>query len=123
MQCHRVGYSDPYRGHFIGVFTGVSSDFPIHQWDELIPQTTLTMNSLRRSNIAPTMSAYTYHCGQLNYNQMPLAPMGPIPYQANMMHNMGRALQCCLVPAYISRTLSLSHDTCESNKMDEFYTA
>lgn len=55
---------------------GVSDDFPIREWDKLIPQSVLTLNLLRQSNVAPNISAYTYHHGSFDYNRMPLAPMG-----------------------------------------------
>jgi hypothetical protein len=31
-----------YKSHFISTLAGVSDDFPIHQWDELVPQIVLT---------------------------------------------------------------------------------
>jgi hypothetical protein len=55
---------------------GVSDDYPINRWDELLPQTVLTLNLLRQSNVAPNISAYAYHHGSFDYNRMPLAPMG-----------------------------------------------
>ena len=65
-----------YKGHFISVMAGVSDDFPIHQWHELVPQIVLTLNILRQSHVAPNVSAYAYHHGNFDYNRMPLAPMG-----------------------------------------------
>ncbi|KAL7475335.1 hypothetical protein ACHAW6_001256, partial [Cyclotella cf. meneghiniana] len=65
-----------FKGHFISVLAGVSDNFPIHQWDELLPQTILTLNLLWQSNVAPNISAYGYHHGTFDYNRMPLAPMG-----------------------------------------------
>ncbi|KAL7480170.1 hypothetical protein ACHAW6_005874 [Cyclotella cf. meneghiniana] len=65
-----------YKGHFISIIAGVSDDFPIHQWDELIPQAVTTLNLLRQSNVAPNVSAYAYHHGNFDYNRMPLAPLG-----------------------------------------------
>ena len=65
-----------FKGHFKAVLAGVSDDFPIREWDELIPQTVLTLNLLRQSNVAPNISAYAYHHGSFDYNRMPLAPMG-----------------------------------------------
>ena len=65
-----------FKGHFISVLAGVANDFPIHQWDELLPQTILTLNLLRQSNVAPNISAYAYHHGSFDYNRMPIAPMG-----------------------------------------------
>eukprot|EP00804_Cyclotella_cryptica_P018370 CCRYP_015487-RA/>CCRYP_015487-RA protein AED:0.13 eAED:0.11 QI:0/0/0/1/0/0.5/2/0/1281 len=64
------------KGHFISVLAGVADDFPISEWDQLIPQTVLTLNLLRPANIAPNVSAFAYHHGQFDYNRMPLAPMG-----------------------------------------------
>ncbi|KAL7476252.1 hypothetical protein ACHAW6_002126, partial [Cyclotella cf. meneghiniana] len=65
-----------FKGHFIAVLAGISDDFPIHQWDELLPQTILTLKLLRQANVAPNISAYAYHNGSFDYNRMPLAPMG-----------------------------------------------
>ncbi|KAL7483042.1 hypothetical protein ACHAW6_008693 [Cyclotella cf. meneghiniana] len=65
-----------FKGHFISILAGVSDDFPINQWDELLPQSILTLNLLRQANIAPNISAYAYHHGSFDYNRMPIAPMG-----------------------------------------------
>jgi hypothetical protein len=65
-----------FKGHFISVLAGVADGFPINQWDELLPQTILTLNLLRQSNVAPHISAYAYHHGSFDYNRMPIAPMG-----------------------------------------------
>jgi hypothetical protein len=65
-----------YKGHFIATMAGVSDNFPIHQWHELVPQVVLTLNLLRQSHVAPTILAYAYHHGTFGYNRMPLAPMG-----------------------------------------------
>ena len=58
------------------MLAGVSDDFPIHQWDELIPQTTFTLNLQWQLNVAPNVSAYAYHHGNFDHNRMPIAPMG-----------------------------------------------
>ena len=65
-----------YKSHFISTLAGVSDDFPIHQWHELVPQIVLTLNLLRQLHVAPNVSAYAYHHGNFDYNRMPLAPMG-----------------------------------------------
>jgi hypothetical protein len=54
---------------------GLPDDFPIREWDQLLPQIFLTLNLLQASNVASHISVYTYHHGQFNYNCMPLAPM------------------------------------------------
>jgi hypothetical protein len=58
------------------VLAGVADSFSINQWDKLLPQTILTLNLLRQSNVAPNISAYAYHHGTFDYNRMPIAPMG-----------------------------------------------
>jgi hypothetical protein len=65
-----------YKSHFIATMAGVSDDFPIHQWHELVPQIVLTLNLLRQLLVAPNILAYAYHHGNFNYVRMPLAPMG-----------------------------------------------
>ena len=57
-----------FKGHFISVLAGVANNFPINQWDELLPQTVLTLNLLRQANVAPNISAWAYHHGSFDYN-------------------------------------------------------
>jgi hypothetical protein len=61
---------------FISALSGVPNSFPINQWEELLPQTVLTLNMLRQSNVAPNILAWAYHNGSFDYNRMPIAPMG-----------------------------------------------
>eukprot|EP00804_Cyclotella_cryptica_P020090 CCRYP_014884-RA/>CCRYP_014884-RA protein AED:0.24 eAED:0.24 QI:0/0/0/0.75/0.33/0/4/0/1279 len=63
-----------FKGHFISVLAGVANNFPINQWDELLPQMVLTLNLLRQANVSPNISAWAYHHGSFDYNRMPLAP-------------------------------------------------
>ncbi|KAL7483890.1 hypothetical protein ACHAW6_009530 [Cyclotella cf. meneghiniana] len=65
-----------FKSHFIAILARVDNSFPIHQWDELLPQTILTLNLLRQSNVPPNILAYRYHPGPFDYNQMLTAPMG-----------------------------------------------
>ena len=65
-----------FKGHFISVLAAVPNSFPINQWHKLLPQTVLTLNLLRQSNVAPNISAWAYHHGSFDYNRMPIAPMG-----------------------------------------------
>ncbi len=64
------------QGAFYFSVSRVADGFPINQWDKLLPQTILTLNLLRQSNVAPNISAWAYHHGSFDYNRMPLAPMG-----------------------------------------------
>jgi len=65
-----------FKCHFKSVLAGVDDSFPMRLWDKLLPQTVLTLNLLRQSNVAPTVSAYQYVHGAFDYNRMPLAPLG-----------------------------------------------
>ncbi|KAL7516095.1 hypothetical protein ACHAWF_000024, partial [Thalassiosira exigua] len=42
-----------YKSHAIGVCSGLPQSFPLHQWDELLPQIDMQVNLLRFSNVAP----------------------------------------------------------------------
>jgi hypothetical protein len=65
-----------FKNHFKATLAGVVDSFPMQLWDKLLPQTVLTLNLLRQSNAAPTVSMYQYVHGNFDYNKMPLAPMG-----------------------------------------------
>jgi hypothetical protein len=65
-----------FKCHFKAILAGVDDNFPMQLWDKLLPQTILTLNLLRQSNVAPTVSAYQYVHGIFNYNKTPLAPLG-----------------------------------------------
>ena len=65
-----------FKNHFKAKLAEVDDTFPMHLWDRLLPQTVLTLNLLRQSNVAPTVSAYQYVQGVFDYNKTPLAPMG-----------------------------------------------
>ncbi|KAL7478223.1 hypothetical protein ACHAW6_004002 [Cyclotella cf. meneghiniana] len=74
-----------WKGHFISVLAGVDDKFPLHEWDRLIQQVTLTLNLLRQSNVSPNVSAYAHHHRQFNYKRMQLAPMGcPVQFHENL---------------------------------------
>ncbi len=65
-----------FKNHFKAILAGVDNSFPMQLWDKLPPQTVLTLNLLRQSNIAPTVSAYQYVHGNFDYTKTPRAPMG-----------------------------------------------
>ena len=65
-----------FKWRFISVLAGVGDSFPINQWDELLPQTILTLNLLWQSKVAPNISAWAYHHGSFDYNHMSIVPMG-----------------------------------------------
>ena len=69
---HQQNAAEPaiqtFKSHFIAMLSGIMDDFPIHQWDELIPLTQLTLNLLQQSSIVPNISAYAYYHGPFDYN-------------------------------------------------------
>ena len=65
-----------FKSHFKAILAGVADNFPMNLRDRLLPQTVLTLDLLRQSNVAPTISAYQYVNGAFDYNKMPLAPTG-----------------------------------------------
>jgi hypothetical protein len=45
-------------------------------WDRLVPQAVITLNLLRQANKMPSVSAYEFVNGKIDYNKFPLAPLG-----------------------------------------------
>ena len=53
------------------MLAGIAADFPIREWDELLPQTILTLNLMRQSHVAPNISTYAYHHGHSPFHIKP----------------------------------------------------
>lgn len=65
-----------YKNHFKAGLATVNPNFPLSEWDRLIPQANITLNLLRASRINPKLSAYTSIFGEFNFAATPLAPPG-----------------------------------------------
>jgi hypothetical protein len=65
-----------YKNHFIAGISTCDKDFPLHLWDELVPQANLTLNLLRGSRINPQLSAHAQVYRQFNYTSNPIGPPG-----------------------------------------------
>ena len=65
-----------FKNHFIAGLCSLDKQFPLHLWNRLLPQATMTLNMLRTSRINPKLSAYAQLHGQFNFNVTPLAPPG-----------------------------------------------
>ena len=65
-----------FKAHFISILAGVSTTLPKLLWEKLLPQTELTLNLLRQSNIAPAISAWEHFNVHFNFDATPLAPLG-----------------------------------------------
>jgi hypothetical protein len=78
--CHRRNAAKVairnFKTHFLSSVTGVAEDFPPNLWDQLFPQTEITINLIQQSNATPNVLAYAHLSGPFDYNKMPFAPMG-----------------------------------------------
>ena len=75
-KCCRKKTTQMFKGHFKSILCGVANNFPLNNWDTLLPQANLTCNLVHQSNIAPNVSAQAYTFGPHDFNRMPLAPLG-----------------------------------------------
>ena len=65
-----------FKANFLSILAGVSDAVPNFLWDYLPPQTELTLNLLRQSNIAPSILAWEHNNGPFNFDATPMGPMG-----------------------------------------------
>ena len=66
----------PYVEHFKSCIAATDPNFPLSEWDRLIPQANITINLPRNARVNPKLSAYSYICGEFNFRATPLAPPG-----------------------------------------------
>ena len=64
-----------FKAHFSTILVGINHSFPNFLWDKLLPQTEITLNLLRQSTLAPSISAWEHSHGPYNFD---VTPMGPI---------------------------------------------
>jgi hypothetical protein len=65
-----------FKNHFLLILAGVNAAFPPYLWDLLLPHTELTLNLLRQAMLNPRISAWEFFQGPLDFNKMPLGPVG-----------------------------------------------
>jgi hypothetical protein len=65
-----------FTNHFIAIICGVDPEFPMHQWDKLLPQAELTLNIMRASRLNTHTSAWTMLLSVYNYQRTPIIPAG-----------------------------------------------
>ncbi len=58
-----------FKSHFLSILAGVADDLPQYLWDQLLPQTEITHNLIRQSNVRPTVSAYAHLSRPFDYNK------------------------------------------------------
>ena len=65
-----------WKQHFLAGIATLDPNFPIQEWDRLLPQCDITLNLVRSFRCQPNLSAYVATFGNFNFNRMPLAPPG-----------------------------------------------
>ena len=64
------------KSHLLSGIATCHTQFPITEWDRLLPQAKLTLNLLRNSRINPKLSSWAFLHGHHDFNKHPLAPPG-----------------------------------------------
>ena len=65
-----------FKRHFLSALCTVDPLFPFYLWDRLLPQVTMTLNMLRRSQLNFGISTYEQVDGIQSFERIPLAPLG-----------------------------------------------
>ena len=65
-----------YKSHFKTGLAGIYLDFPMSEWDHMIPQSNITLNLLRLSRVNPKISAYACIREAFNFIDTPMALLG-----------------------------------------------
>ena len=64
------------KNHFISGLSKTGPDFPIREWNQLIPQCLITFNLLPNSIFNPDFSVYTYLFVPYDFNKYTTSPPG-----------------------------------------------
>jgi hypothetical protein len=64
------------KNHFVSILCATDPDFPMSEWDALLPQAELTLNLLRPSRVQPSVSAWAHLRGPYDFVRHPFAPAG-----------------------------------------------
>jgi hypothetical protein len=79
-RCHRCNTAKVaicnFKAYFLSVSAGVANNFSPNLWDQLLPQTKITINLIWQSNATPNVLAYAHLSGPFDYNKIPLTSMG-----------------------------------------------
>ena len=65
-----------FKNHLKAGFATMDPEYPLSEWDRILPQCNITLNLLRTSRANPNLSAYSYIHGIFNFAATPLAPPG-----------------------------------------------
>ena len=64
------------KAHFKSCLSGTDPNFPLSEWDRILPQAKITLNLLPSSRTNPRLSACAYVHGKFDYREIPMAPPG-----------------------------------------------
>ena len=64
-----------WKSHTIGTLSGITDNFHLGLWDELLPQLDMQVNLLQLSNVNQKVSSWTVLNGTHYFNRHPLAPL------------------------------------------------
>ena len=65
-----------FKNNFVAGLSSVHPKFPMYLWDELLPQSFITLDLLQKSRTFPKISAYAHLHGMYNFDTTPLASPG-----------------------------------------------
>ena len=65
-----------FKDHFKAGLATCDPNFPLSEWDRLLPQAVITLNLLRPARARPNISAYAYIFQDFDFQSTPLAPPG-----------------------------------------------
>ena len=63
-----------FKNHFLSGLATCDGEFPIQEWDRLLPQCEMTLNLLRNSRYNSKLSSWAVLNGNHDFNKVPLAP-------------------------------------------------
>ena len=58
------------KGHILSGIATCHQQFPITEWDRLLPQAEMTLNLLRNCRVNPNLSAWAYLNGPHDFNRL-----------------------------------------------------
>ena len=64
------------KNHLLSGLATCDPNYPIDEWDRLLPQCELTLNLLKTSRANTKLSSWAYLFGAYNFNKSPIAPPG-----------------------------------------------
>jgi hypothetical protein len=76
-----------WKNHFVAGLCSTNTKFPMHLWDRLLPQVTITLNLLRPSRRNPQILAYQMLEGNYDFNSTPWHHQAPKSYYTRSRTN------------------------------------